>query len=241
MSPSPPSPSTASSTIIANNLLVQASPPTARTTANDRPPVTPVKPISHFQKLLHHFNGNKSLNSSFTRATPLTSSQARSMMKTNGSMTTVLKNTHSSKARLHSPPRQHQPNEFLPPPPPPEMAHEQLLDMLMQGNRTRISSLSPSPSTSSAATHTSMQRILVNPAKQQHQLIQINPTSDSPSISNSDLSFSPSALHLLSPSENTSGQYEESHVKEWILLFRYGYILWLRTRSNEQVCSFIHG
>ena len=206
MSPSPPSPSTASSTIIANNLLVQASPPIGRTTPNDRPPATPVKPISHFQKLLHHFNGNKSLSSSFTRATPLTSSQSRSMMKTNGSMTTVLKNTHPRTTELHSPPRQHQPNEFLPPPPPPEMAHEQLLDMLMQGNRTRISSLSPSPSTSSAATHTSIQRLMINPKKQQHQPLQINPTSDSPSMSNSDLSFSPSALHLLSPSESTFAQ-----------------------------------
>jgi hypothetical protein len=192
-----------SSTIIANNLLVQASPPMPRA-GMERPPPTPVKPVSHFQKLLHHFNGNKSSHNSFMRGTPLTSSQQRSIIKTNGSMATILKNNNNTKYSEQSPRKQQQQSdELFPPPPPPEMAHEQLLDILLQSNRTRISSLSPSPSTSSAATHTSIQRMMTTTKKnQQKPQIQINPSSISPSMSNSDLSFSPSGINILSPSKS---------------------------------------
>ncbi|CAF3547028.1 unnamed protein product [Rotaria sp. Silwood1] len=199
----------ATSTIIANNLLVQASPPMSRSTI-ERPPPTPIKPVSHFQKLLHHFNGNKSINNSFTRGTPLTTSQQRSAIKTNGSMTTIIKNTNNNnnKCPEQLSPKQ-QSDEPLPPPPPPEMAHEQLLDILFQGNRTRISSISPSLSTSSATTHTSIQRLMMNKKKQQQQQqVQINPASISPSMSNSDLSFSPSGINVLSPSIETFSGYE---------------------------------
>lgn len=172
--------SSSPSTIIANNLLVQASPPSARSNVvnnhnEDRTRTTPTKPISQFQKLLHHFNGTKS---SFTRGTPLTSSQSRSSMKTS----TVMKNVHSQN-EIKS-------DETFPPPPPPEFAHEQLLDILFQGNRTRISSLSPSPSTSSATTHTSIQRCPIQMKKPIENNI-------SPSMSNSDLSFSPSTYEFV--------------------------------------------
>ncbi|CAF5080491.1 unnamed protein product, partial [Rotaria socialis] len=46
--PTPNSQPHSSSTIIANNLLVQASPPMPRSSI-ERPPPTPVKPVSHFQ------------------------------------------------------------------------------------------------------------------------------------------------------------------------------------------------
>ncbi|CAF3998414.1 unnamed protein product [Rotaria sp. Silwood2] len=203
----------ASSTIIANNLLVQVSPPMSHSTI-ERPPPTPIKPVSHFQKLLHHFNGNKSINNSFTRGTLLTSSQQRSTIKTNGSMTTIIKNinnnNNNNKCSEQLSPKQ-QSEEPLPPPPPPEMAHEQLLDILFQGNRTRISSISPSVSTSSATTHTSIQRLMMNKKKQQQQQqqqVQINPANISPSMSNSDLSFSPSGINILSPSIETFSGYE---------------------------------
>jgi hypothetical protein len=205
MSPLPPPPTSSSSfsqsanssTIIANNLLVQASPPISRA-ATERLPPTPVKPVSHFHKLLHHFNANKSLNNSFMRGTPLTSSQQRSAIKTNGSMATILKNNHNKCPEQFPPKYQQQSDEPFPPPPPPEMAHEQLLGILFQGNQTRLSSISPSPSTSSAATHTSIQRIMMTKNKQQQT--QNNPANISPSISNSDLSFSPSGINVLSPS-----------------------------------------
>lgn len=195
-----------SSTIIANNLLVQASPSMPRSSI-ERPPPTPVKPVSHFQKLLHHFNGSKSSNHTFTRGTPLTSSQQRSSMKANGTTATIVKNTNNkSPEQLNS--KQKSDDTTLPPPPPPEMAHEQLLDILFQSNRTRIASISPSPSTSSANTHTSIQRIMMSKKKnqQQPQQITINPTSISPSMSNSDLSFSPSGINALSPSRSFSFQ-----------------------------------
>ena len=193
-----PSPSPGSSTIIANTLLVQASPPTVRS-PHMSTPTTPIKPVSHFQKLLHHFNGNRSLNSSFMRGTPLTASQTRAAIKTNGSMATGIK--PHVKHPEQGPVRRRTSDDCLPPPPPPEMAHEQLLDMLLHSNRARISSISPSASTSSATTHTSMQRS-TNPSKQ-HKHIQLNPASISPSMSNSDLSFSPSVRNTFSPSEFT--------------------------------------
>lgn len=213
-----------SSTIIANNLLVQASPPMSRS-ISERPPPTPVKPISHFQKLLHHFNGNKSSSnqSSFIRGTPLTSSQQRSLMKSNVS-TTILQN-HIN--RNHHQISELKLDDTFPPPPPPEMAHEQLLDILFQSNRTRISSISPSPSTSSATTHTSIQRIMMNKKKQ--QTIPINPSSISPTMSNSDLSFSPSGINIVSPSKFDSIHF----FSQFQFLFRCGNILWLRTWSNE--------
>ena len=194
----PPPPSAGSSTIIANNLLVQASPPTVRS-PHVSTPTTPIKPVSHFQKLLHHFNGNRSLNSSFMRGTPLTASQTRAAIKTNSSMASGSK-PHVKHAE-QGPVRLRTSDDYLPPPPPPEMAHEQLLDMLLHSNRARISSISPSASTSSATTHTSMQRS--TNASKQHKHIQINPASISPSMSNSDLSFSPSVRNTFSPSECT--------------------------------------
>ncbi|CAF0763490.1 unnamed protein product [Adineta ricciae] len=219
MSPLPPPSSTSSasqpapvSTIIANNLLVQASPPIPRTATSittERPPPTPVKPVSHFQKLLHHFNGNKSSHTSFLRGTPLTSSQQRSAIKTNGSMVTILKNNHNKYAEPSRPKQQQsaeQYDESLPPPPPPELAHEQLLGILFQGNQTRISSISPSPSTSSATTHTSIQRLMIGKNKQQQ--LHTNTASISPTMSNSDLSFSPSGINVLSPSIDTFSGYE---------------------------------
>ncbi|CAF3034247.1 unnamed protein product [Rotaria socialis] len=204
--PTPNSQPHSSSTIIANNLLVQASPPMPRSSI-ERPPPTPVKPVSHFQKLLHHFNGSKSFSSSFIRGTPLTSSQQRSAIKTNGSMTTIIKNSNNkTPEQLISKPKS---DETLPPPPPPEMAHEQLLDILFQSNRTHIASISPSPSTSSATTHTSIQQIMRNNKKKQpQQQIQFNPTNISPSMSNSDLSFSPSGMKVFSPSIETFSGYE---------------------------------
>ncbi|CAF0776951.1 unnamed protein product [Rotaria sordida] len=206
--PTSTSQSLTSSTIIANNLLVQASPPMSRSTI-ERPPPTPMKPVSHFQKLLHHFNGSKSINNSCIRGTSLTTTQQRPLIKTNGSMTTIMRNTHNNnKCSEHLSPQQ-QSDEPLPPPPPPEMAHEQLLDILFQGNRTRISSISPSLSTSSATTHTSIQRMMINKKKQQQQQqVQINPASISPAMSNSDLSFSPSGINVLSPSIETFSGYE---------------------------------
>ena len=185
--------STASSTIIANNLLVPASPPPIRSMIQQQR--TPVKPVSHFQKLLHHFNGNKSSNASSSRSTPLSSIQPRSNLKLNDATSTVLSNNHSL---ANEPSHGYLSEDSLPPPPPPEMAHEQLLEILTQGNRARISSISPSPSNSSATTHTSIQRIFIN---QKKQSLQINGNSISPSMSNSDLSFSPSIRHLISPSK----------------------------------------
>ncbi|UJR26548.1 hypothetical protein I4U23_007871 [Adineta vaga] len=227
MSPLPPSSSTASSsqavpssTIIANNLLVQASPPISRAvTANaaERPPPTPVKPVSHFQKLLHHFNGNKSSHNSFLRGTSLTSSQQRSTIKTNGSMVTILKNNHNKYSECTHSKQQQQTEKYdesFPPPPPPEMAHEQLLGILFQGNQTRLSSISPSPSTSSATTHTSIQRLIIGKNKQQQQqqqqqqLQHMNTASISPTMSNSDLSFAQSGINVLSPSVDTFSGYE---------------------------------
>jgi hypothetical protein len=226
--------------IIANNLLVQASPPMSRSTI-ERPPPTPVKPVSHFQKLLHHFNGNKSTNNSFVRGTPLTSSQQRSVIKTNGSMATILKNNNQCSEQVPSQQQQQQQqqqlDESFPPPPPPEMAHEQLLDILFQSNRTRISSISPSPSNSSATTHTSLQQMIIGKKKQQQQpqqqqqQIQINPSSISPSMSNSDLSFSPSGINILSPSKSLSSN-KISLIKS-SPISRYRHIFWLRTWSNE--------
>ncbi|CAF1399925.1 unnamed protein product [Adineta steineri] len=194
-----------SSTIIANNLLVQASPPISRATA-ERPPPTPTKPVSHFQKLLHHFNGSKSSSNSFARGTSLTSSQQRSSIKTNGSMATILKNNHNKSIEHSVSKQQQQSDDPYPPPPPPEMAHEQLLGILFQSNHTRISSISPSPSTSSATTHTSIQRMMM--AKNKQQQTQLNPISISPSMSNSDLSFSPSGINIVSPSIDTFSGYE---------------------------------
>lgn len=174
-----------SSTIIENNLLVQGSPPSMHRSVIERPPPTPVKPVSHFQKLLHHFNGNKPMNHSLARGTSFTS-------KFNGK--TNLKSLEQT-------------NESLPPPPPPEMAHEQILDLLFQSNRTRISSISPSPSTSSAATHTSMQQMRIN-TNLKKKISPIKPSNISPSMSNSDLSFSPSGINIQSPSIDTFSGYE---------------------------------
>ncbi|CAF1399953.1 unnamed protein product [Adineta steineri] len=163
-------------------------------------------PVSHFQKLLHHFNGSKSSSSSFARGTSLTSSQQRSSIKTNGSMATILKNNHNKSIEHSISKQQQQSDDPYPPPPPPEMAHEQLLGILFQSNHTRISSISPSPSTSSATTHTSIQRMMM--AKNKQQQTQLNPISISPSMSNSDLSFSPSGINIVSPSIDTFSGYE---------------------------------
>ena len=195
-----------SSTIIANNLLVQASPPMSRSVTTERPPPTPVKPISHFQKLLHHFNGNRSSSNSspFVRGTSLTSSQHRSLMKINGipptttTTTTILQNHINRNHQIQT--SEPKFDDSFPPPPPPEMAHEQLLDLLLQSNRTRISSISPSPSTSSATTHTSIQRIMMSKKKQ--TIMPMHPSSISPTMSNSDLSFSPSGINITSPSKS---------------------------------------
>ena len=209
-----------SSTIIANNLLVQASPPMSRS-ISERPPPTPVKPISHFQKILHHFNGNKSSSNqpSFVRGTPLTSSQQRSLMKSNGSTTILQNHINRHHNNQTSEPKL---DDTFPPPPPPEMAHEQLLDILFQSNRTRISSISPSPSTSSATTHTSIQRIMMT--KKKPQAIPINPSSISPSMSNSDLSFSPSGINIISPSKF---DWIDFFFNGFQLLFRCGNIFWV--------------
>lgn len=183
--------SVSSSTIIANNLLVQSS-PTNNGPANPHR-TTPVKPVSNFQKLLQHFNGNKPSSPSFQRSTTLTSSQLRSIGNS-----TVLRNSHYISSQPSDERENHQVNEYLPPPPPPEFAHEQLLEILTQCNRNRISSISPSPSNSSAATHTSFQKSIIN---QKKQSLQINTATVSPSMSNSDISFSPSTRNVISPSK----------------------------------------
>ena len=201
LSTSPSQPST-SSTVIANDLLVQTSPSTSHSVIK-RPLATSVKPVSHFQKLLHIFNGNKSLNNSFIREAPFTSSQQRPIIKANDSMTTIIRNTNNNQSLEQSISQKQQSNESFPPPPPPEMAHEQLLDILLQNNRAQVSSISPSLSTSSSTTHTSMQRMIMNKKtqqQQQQQQIPINPTGISPSMSNSDLSFSSAGINALPPS-----------------------------------------